>query len=296
MGSDSVFGEPFYGEELKIKKVEKMKIYVLGSKGMLGRYVYTYFVNNGWNTIGITRDTFDASNVYKETFFRTFEDVSEGDVIINCMGTIKPMVDKYGTLNAIRVNSLFPHFLSEFCEYKGINMIHITTDCVFSGKKGLYTENDPHDCTDVYGKTKSLGEPKMCTVMRTSIIGEEVGQGRSLIEWIKSMKDKTANGFTNHNWNGITCLQVAKVFMNIIENKKYWWGVVHVFSPNIVNKYELVKTVSDVYGLNITLNAMEDKNPIDRTMASIYEPRFEIPSIEQQIMEMKEYHSNLIRI
>jgi dTDP-4-dehydrorhamnose reductase len=273
-----------------------MKIYVLGSGGMLGRYVYTYFIDNGWDVIGMTRDTFDASNVYKETFFRTFEDAYEGDVIINCMGAIKPMVDKHGTLNAIKVNSLFPHLLANFCDFRSLNMIHITTDCVYSGKKGLYTEKDPHDCIDVYGKTKSLGEPEICTVMRTSIIGEEVGQGRSLIEWIKSMKDKTANGFTNHNWNGITCLQVAKVFMNLIENSKYWRGVRHVFSPNIVNKYELVKLVSDVYGLNISLNATEDKSPVDRTMTSVYDRIFEIPPIEQQIVEMKEYRSNLTRV
>lgn len=163
-------------------------------------------------------------------------------------------------------------------------------NCVFSGNDGNYNEKSPHDCIDVYGKTKSLGEPLNCTVVRTSIIGEEIEQGRSLVEWVKSMKNKGANGYTNHKWNGITCLQVAKVFEDIIENNKYWMGVKHIVSPNIVNKYVLVSTISDVYELNITINKAKDKNPIDRTMVSNYDTDFDLPTIENQIKEMKEFY------
>lgn len=302
MGSDNAFGEPFYGEEPKSKKIKDMKIFVLGNTGMLGRYVYAYLKLNDYNVIGLSRKDIDANDIYCEEDLRSIlysYDLKKNDVIINCMGAIKPMVDKYGTLNAIKVNSVFPHYLSNVCEQEGYKMIHITTDCVFSGKRGMYSEDDLHDSTDVYGKTKSLGEPLNCTVMRTSIIGEEIGQGRSLIEWIKSMKDKSANGFINHNWNGMTCLQVAKIFEDIIINNKYWKGVKHIPSPNITNKFELVSTVSDIYELNITVNPVEDKNPIDRTMVSKYNPldlNFTIPSIKQQIAEMKEFSQILFVI
>ena len=88
-----------------------------------------------------------------------------GDVIVNCIGMIKPQVDKLGTVAAIKVNSLFPHYLSNVGEGLGAKVIHITTDCVWSGQDGNYTEDTPHDALDVYGKTKSLGEPENCTVI-----------------------------------------------------------------------------------------------------------------------------------
>ena len=170
-------------------------------------------------------------------------------------------------------------------------------NCVFSGKDGLYNENDPHDCTDVYGKTKSLGEPENCTVVRTSIIGEEIGTNRSLLEWIKSMKDKTANGYTNHYWNGLTCLHVAEIFETIIFNNLYWKGVRHVFSPNILNKAEIIYAVSDAYDLNISINAIEAPSKCDRTMTTIYNDiKFNIPTIEEQIQEQRDFYPILSEI
>lgn len=259
---------------------------------MLGRYVYTYLKSKNYNVVGVSRDTLDAS-VFNEQQLRQaliYKGVKKDDVIINCMGTIKPQVDKLGNVTAIKVNSLFPHYLANVCEQNGYKMIHITTDCVFSGNDGLYTELSPHDCTDVYGKTKSLGEPNNCTVVRSSIIGEEVGQSRSLIEWVKSMKDKSANGYINHRWNGVTCLQMAKVFESIISSNKYWNGVRHIFSPEIVNKYELVQMISDVYGLNIHLTPVDAPIKCDRSLSTIHSEKFiHIPSIKEQIEEQHNY-------
>lgn len=275
-----------------IEKNHSMKVYVFGYLGMLGRYVYTYLKSKGYDVVGISRDVIDAEafnqmQLHGALFQKGFK---RGDVIINCIGTIKPQVDKLGTLTAIKVNSLFPYYLSNVCEKEGYKMIHITTDCVFSGKDGLYNEKSLHDCLDVYGKTKSLGEPENCTVIRTSIIGEELTRKLSLIEWVISMKDKTANGFTNHHWNGLTCLQTAKVFEEIIRYQYYWPGVRHIYSPNIVNKYELVQTISDIYGLNINLNAIASPIRCDRSLSSIYtDITFNIPLIKDQIEEQYNY-------
>lgn len=276
-----------------------MKIYVLGHKGMLGRYVYTYLKSKGHITVGISRDEFDAAS-YTEVQLRAVlfhKKLNNGDVIINCIGTIKPMVDKHGTLNAIKVNSLFPHLLANVCEKEGYKMIHITTDCVFSGNDGQYKETSLHDCTDVYGKSKSLGEPENCTVVRTSIIGEEIGTSRSLLEWVKSMKGKTANGYTNHFWNGLTCLQVAKVFEDIIVNNKYWNGVRHVFSDDYT-KCALLNTISRIYELGITVNSVEAPTRCDRTMSTTFNTRenimnsirFDIPNLETQIIEQRDFY------
>ena len=271
---------------------QKMKVHILGNTGMLGRYVESYLKNEGYNVIGYTRKDLDASKVNGTDIqsFMFHESINEGDVVINCMGAIKPQVDKLGNLNAIKVNSLFPHILANVCEEMDIHLIHITTDCVFSGNDGNYTENSLHDCTDVYGKTKSLGEPSNCTVVRTSIIGEEFGTSRSLIEWVKSQDGKTVNGYLNHQWNGLTCLQVAKVFNDIITNKKYWSGVRHIYSPNSLNKYELVKSIAKAHELNIEVLPVDGPSKCDRTLSSVYvgmndSDSFNIPEIESQLVE-----------
>ena len=264
-----------------------MTVYILGPKGMLGRYVEAYLRSKSYNVIGFTRKKIDAAKVL-ETPIRAilFHGlIKEGDVIINCMGAIKPQVDKLGTLNAVKVNSMFPHIMADVCEEMGVHLIHISTDCVFSGNDGHYTEESLHDCTDVYGKSKSLGEPENCTVVRTSIIGEEIDTSRSLIEWVKSQDGKQVNGYLNHDWNGLTCHQTAKVFEDIIRNKKYWKGVQHIHSPNSLNKYELVKGIAEAHELNIDVSPTNGPVACDRTLATIHEHDFDIPDIQTQLVE-----------
>lgn len=272
-----------------------MKIYVLGSKGMLGRYVMTY-LNDKYEVIGLTRNQIDVSNINEEVLYaKLFHlGLKENDVIINCVGTIKPMVDALGDLNAIQVNSVFPRLLASVCEGMKVKLIHPTTDCVFTGLKGKYNENDIHDISDVYGRTKSLGEPNNCTVIRTSIIGEEVGQGRSLVEWVKSSSNTTVFGFTNHYWNGVTCLEFAKVCEKIIRTNGYWKGVRHLHS-NTLNKKELVETISKVYELNITVTPKETPVMCDRSITTMFSTLdlMLIPTLEQQIKEMKEFSQKL---
>jgi len=266
------------------------KIYILGKNGMLGKYVYTYFKHQNYDVVGLTREDLDAEQI-TDNNIDVYLKAGKGDVVFNCIGTIKPQVDKLGTLSALKVNAVFPHILNNFCKNKGIKLLHITTDCVFSGSGGDYTELSPHDCTDVYGKTKSLGEfSEYGMVVRTSIIGEELGASRSLIEWIKSMKDKDANGFTNHSWNGVTCLQVAKLFEQILTDNVSWEGVRHFHSPTSVTKYELLKMVSDIYNLNINIQETVAAPPCHRTMRSVNDnPNFNIPELYTQIEEQKEF-------
>ena len=263
---------------------------------MLGAYVNSHFKNKGYEVIGFNRNHLDiAKSDLGEFQLQAFlynKRVERGDVVINCTGTIKSMIDKHGTLTAIKVNSLFPHLLANVCEKMGCKLIFVTTDCVYFGKDGNYTEDFPHDCTDVYGKSKSLGEPENCTVIRTSIIGEEVKTNRSLIEWVKSQEGNTIKGYTNHHWNGVTCYQLAKVFEDIVKNNKYWNGVRHIFSPKAVNKYELVKMIIDAHNLDIVVVPFETPAKCDRTLSTIYfdaedtfSSTFNIPGIITQLKE-----------
>jgi len=272
-----------------------MKIFVLGSNGMLGRYVSRYLSNN-FNVIELNRDELDASKVTEEIIIDIFNkhNINNDDVVINCIGTIKPQIDKLGDLNGILVNSVFPRLLANSCEKLNVKLIHPTTDCVYSGLKGSYNENDKYDVSDIYGMSKAIGEPNNCTVIRTSIIGEEVGQKRSLVEWVKGNNGNTVNGFTNHIWNGITCLQFAKICEEIINKNLYWIGIRHIHS-NSVNKFELVNLINNTYDLNITVNPMTTDVMCDRSIATIYETinLFSIPPLDIQIEEMKDFYENL---
>ncbi len=280
-----------------LDNMKNMKIYVLGASGMLGKYVSTYLRTQGFYVADINRDKLDASNITQEELHaKLFHlGLKKEDVIINCMGTIKPRIDALGDLNGIIVNSVFPRMLANVSEAVGAHLIHPTTDCVYSGLKGSYNEDDKYDVSDVYGMSKAMGEPSNCTVVRTSIIGEEVGQGRSLVEWIKSSANQTVNGFTNHNWNGVTCLQFAKICEQIITTNDYWMGIKHLHS-NVLDKQQLVETVSKVYDLNITVVPKETPVKCDRSMSTIHAEnlaKFNIPTLEEQITQMKEFSNTL---
>lgn len=265
-----------------------MKVFVLGYTGMLGRYVCTYLKSMNYNVIGLSRTELDASKVSNVEDL-SFLNLNTADVIINCMGIIKSR-NNINKLEFIKVNSIFPYILANLCENVGCNLIHVTTDCVYDGLGGNYDEYCEHNVNDIYGITKSLGEPENVTVIRTSIIGEEIYQTRSLVEWVKLNKNKEIKGYTNHFWNGITCLQFIKVCENIVENKNYWKGVKHVFSPTNVTKYELVSMISDIYNLNIKIIPYETEIKCDRTLSSSRDDiKIIIPELNQQIKEMKKY-------
>jgi len=190
---------------------------------------------------------------------------------------------------------MFPRILANCVETIGGFMIHPTTDCVYTGNKGSYDETDTFDVGDVYGMTKALGEPENCMVIRTSIIGEEVGQGRSLVEWVKSSKGETVFGYTNHYWNGVTCLQFAKICADIIRAGNHSMGTRHLHS-NTLNKQELVQLISDIYELGITVTPKEVDNACDRSMSTMYPDNldfYNIPSLEIQILEMKLFSNKL---
>ena len=181
------------------------------------------------------------------------------------------------------------------CQKLNIKLVHSTTDCVFTGSVGSYTETDLHDETSSYGLTKSLGEPSDCTVIRTSIIGEEVNTTRSLVEWIKSNNCGQVNGYQNHLWNGITCLQYAQILHQMIDQDIFWQGVRHIFSPEVVSKYQLVKLVNSIYKLNIDVIPSEALVSADKSLRTVHETNslFDIPSLQIQIEEMRKFSPQL---
>jgi dTDP-4-dehydrorhamnose reductase len=223
---------------------------------MLGSAVVKILSNSDTEVLGTSRQgnnsiTFDASTDLVEEVFKSFKP----DWIINCIGIIKPYInesDSISILNAININSIFPIKLSNAAANIDAKVIQIATDCVYSGSKGAYTENDLHDATDIYGKTKSLGEVPAENMMhiRASIIGPELGRSTSLLEWFKSQPiNSKINGFTDHLWNGITTHAFGKLCAGIIKQNSFRGGRYHVTPRDIVTKADLLRIFSKVYNL-----------------------------------------------
>lgn len=267
------------------------KILIFGSNGMLGRYVYLFLTANlkdKFNIVALTRKDFDILNDTFENLNLLIQKFGDNNIVVNCAGIIPQRCNLNNFKDFIKVNSLFPHKLNEYCKLVNNKFIHITTDCVFNGLKGKYTELDLHSETNIYGVSKSLGEPDDACVIRTSIIGHELFNKCSLLEWIISKNKSEINGFVNHYWNGVTCLTLAKIICQIIDKNLYWHGKRHIFSPDTLSKYEICLLVNEIYNLDLKINKF-GTDKIDKSLSSIYKNDFEIKSIKDQIIELHSF-------
>ena len=268
-----------------------MKVFVFGANGMIGRYIHSYLKRS----IPVTRDMVDALHIRNSLLLDNIDrlNITDGDVVINAIGITNKHTSNIEDF--FIVNSLFPRLLADYCVNKGVKMIHISTDCVFSGETGAYSEKDRHDDESVYGISKSAGEPSNCTVIRTSIIAENPNNDLDLLEWVRSKKGGVIGGFKRHFWNGITGLQFAKLCKNIINTNAFYLGVTHVSSPRAVSKFDLVSIINDVYDLGINIkpyaetSKFNEEPACDRTLTSLYKRWGEIPDIETQLIEQRDY-------
>lgn len=300
-----------------MNKNSNTTILVLGKNGMLGSMVFDFLSSKTNTTVYGTIYSVSNPIVFKDNviFFNAASDVKaqlaiiiekcSPDYIINCIGIIKPWCkddDPKGVKNAILVNSLFPHLLAETCsEMKSdAKIISIATDCVYSGSKGFYTENDNHDPLDVYGKTKSLGEVRSSNFLniRCSIIGHELKNKTSLLEWFLSNPDRASvSGYKHHLWNGVTTLQFAEFCYKIISDDMFSKlrllnHSVHWIKNETVSKYQLLHIFNEVYKRNIVVLPESNAGcPVYRTLASVYLPS-ENYSMRNAVLEMKNYFTN----
>jgi dTDP-4-dehydrorhamnose reductase len=272
------------------------KLVVFGAHGMLGRYVTSYFSQPtlDFDVVPITRQQYDVLTDSTEKLDMLLEELQtshDNVIVVNAIGMIPQKHKNAQTAQYIKINSVFPHILSELCLKHDINMIHATTDCVFSGEKGNYTEIDHKDDKQIYGISKGMGEPERCCVIRTSIIGEELNTktSPSFLEFVRENRNDSINGFENHRWNGVTCLQFAKIVRHIIEHGIMWDGTRHIFTPKSVSKYELALLINDIYDLNVDIAMYHTLVSVDKTLSTVHETNdlLKIPDIATQIAEMK---------
>lgn len=212
--------------------------------------------------------------------------ISEVDLVVNCAGVIKPhaMTDPTQTLF---INGVFPHLLS--IAY-GSKLVQITTDCVFSGiDGGPYDETAAHSATDLYGISKSLGEPgTRSLVLRTSIIGPELSGHVSLIGWFRQQAGKTVKGFVTHQWNGITTRQFGRMCDVIARDRGAFPtnGCFHVLGSD-VTKYEMVQALKDAYRIPVTIEEAAPP-PVDRRLHTVHDvnARLHVPSFRAMLDDL----------
>ena len=180
------------------------------------------------------------------------------NVVINCIGIIKQLKESSDSITSIAINALFPHQLAKICERAGARLIHVSTDCVFSGLKGNYNENDISDATDLYGRTKYLGELHQyehCVTLRTSIIGHEKSTNYGLVEWFLSQKEPI-KGFKKAIYTGFPTIELARIIIQYVLPNQNLRGVYQV-SSNPISKFELLKLIAQEYGKQIKIDPEE---------------------------------------
>lgn len=283
--------------DININKINN--IIVFGSNGMLGNYLYKYFNIKNYNVTGITRKEFDvnADSITKlESFLK--EKLNSNSCVINCIGIIpqRRLPSNNESSLYFIINSIFPLVLEKICIKYNCHFIHASTDCVYNGlmNNEKYNENDIPNEENVYGLSKFIGEPLRSTVIRSSIIGEEKYNKHSFLEWVRNSKTvniNEINGFNNHYWNGVTCLQYCKIVEKIITSNLFWKGIRHIYSPDKKSKYELCCIINEVYKLDLKINSISTSKAIDKTLFSVFKinEKFEIPCIKEQIIEQSNF-------
>jgi dTDP-4-dehydrorhamnose reductase len=226
--------------------------------------------------------------------------------VVNCVGVIKPYIkddNRSEVLRALKVNSIFPMRLADVAERSGARVLQIATDCVYSGRDGMYTEQAAHDATDAYGKSKSLGEIRSSHVahLRCSIIGPEQHGFVSLLEWfLKQPRGAKLNGYRNHSWNGVTTLHYAKLCQAIIKGAEFRPGVSHVVPSGDITKAALLRSFARHYSrLDLTISDVDAPVVIDRRLGTA-DPAFSAslwrsagytapPTVEEMVAELATY-------
>jgi len=189
------------------------------------------------------------------------------DFVINCVGLVKQIDQVHDPLQTIPINSLLPHRLANLCDVAGARLVHISTDCVFSGTKGMYNETNVADANDLYGRSKYLGEvdyPHAIT-LRTSIIGHELDGARSLVGWFLSQTG-SVKGFKRAIFSGLPTVEIAQLICDHVIPHPELHGLYHV-SADPINKFDLLTLVAQAYEKTIDINP-DDQLIIDRSLDS----------------------------
>jgi dTDP-4-dehydrorhamnose reductase len=256
-----------------------MKVLVLGASGMIGSTMVRVLLdNNGLDVVGTLRSEMattllpalvaermvsgvDLTN--QDCMSRLFREIRPS-VVVNCAGLTKHVPTGNDPLSALTMNALLPHRLAEYCGMMGARLIHVSTDCVFSGNKGNYSEQDQPDAVDFYGKSKHMGEVlgQHCLTLRTSTIGREFGTRHGLLEWFLAQKE--CKGYRRAIFSGLPTVEFARVVRDVVIPNEDLSGLYHV-GARPIDKDSLLRLIAQVFGKETSI-VSDDQVTIDRSL------------------------------
>lgn len=274
----------------------KKKLLLFGATGMAGHIAYYYLNATGKYEITnvvfrnkLTNDSILLDITDKLGTDKLIRDI-QPDIVLNCIGILIKGSQLYPD-NAIYINAYFPHLLERLTAQVNAKLIHISTDCVFSGLKGNYSEIDDRDADDIYGKSKGLGEiinEKDLTI-RTSIIGPELKEnGEGLFHWFMHQKGEV-NGYLEAFWGGVTTLELAKA-IDVAINEKIT-GLIHLSNGYKISKYELLKLFKEIWEKNDIIIKPYDGKCIDKSLKKSAKFMYDVPSFQKMLMQQHEWMS-----
>lgn len=260
-----------------------MRVLILGGSGMLGHALLAALVSDTSFDVHATvrsfglRQRFPANigasihagiDALDEDALLSILDRVRPNVVVNCIGLVKQLAAANDPLAALPINALLPHRLARMTALCGARLIHVSTDCVYDGTKGNYSEDDPSDAKDLYGRSKYLGEvsgPNAIT-LRTSIVGHDLlGATEGLVEWFLAQKG-TIRGYTHAIFSGLTTLELSKVIRDLVIPRPDLTGLYHV-SAAPISKFDLLEIVRRVYAKDIDI-VPDDRLVLDRSLDS----------------------------
>lgn len=271
--------------------MDKTKILILGSKGMAGHVIYFYLKNqNKYEIVNLSfKDKLDENSLLVDVTdsvkLKSIILENNPNIIINCVGILIKGANQ-NPETAILVNSYLPHFLKSIADEIDSKLIHISTDCVFSGKIGNYSENSFRDADDIYGRTKALGEisNNKHLTLRTSIIGPELkNNGEGLLHWLLNSVGEVS-GFTNMIWSGITTLELAKAIeFSIINNHT---GLLHVTNGIPISKFDLLCLMKETWHkTDLKILPISNKD-VDKSLLVSTKVEFNVPSYNIMLSQL----------
>ena len=254
------------------------KVFVLGATGLIGSQVLHHLNLSGQVRSGMIR-VVSSGSIFESRLDLLLESLAlqENDVLVNAIGVTKKKIDTSDgrtVADAIWINSELPHRIARAASKRGLNVIHVTTDCVYSGLKGLYVESDIHDPNDLYGKTKSIGEANSPHVLnlRTSVIGPEKTKGSQFFDWLRFLPPNAEIlGFENHKWSGVTSDVLGGAIAALAISGDFTNGIRHLTPTNAVTKKQLVELVlARLNREDVIVKSSNTPVLVDRSLATLY--------------------------
>jgi dTDP-4-dehydrorhamnose reductase len=284
-----------------------MRVLVLGAGGMLGNAVYRVISQRSEHEVfGTIRSATAAKRLATSAHGTLLPNVnvldqddlvsamrqSKPDVVVNCVGLVKQLASGSDPLAVLPINSILPHRLARLCALANTRVVHISTDCVFSGRRGKYGESDVSDAEDLYGKSKYIGELREyrnAITLRTSIIGHELTSRHALVEWFLSQEGQV-KGYAHAIFSGLPTVELAHVIRDVVLPRSSMNGLYHV-AARPISKLELLQLIAEIYGKPITVTPDEHVK-VDRSLVAT---RFEnvtgytAPDWRELIIRMHEF-------